>query len=78
MGVERSVVSVEYRLRMGQETPVYSFDYSSLGVGDWFILKGGSRIRSWRGSRNANPVAKSMQFETEPYGRVSMRVTRVA
>lgn len=76
--MEREVIKVEYRYRMGEPVPVYSFDYSGIEIGDWFIAKGAAQARSVGISIGKHPVAAHWTFEREPHGRVSTKFTRIA
>ncbi|HEY5797673.1 MAG TPA: hypothetical protein VIU82_21935 [Bosea sp. (in: a-proteobacteria)] len=77
MGIERKVVEKRYRQGWhAADAPTYRFDYSTLEVGDWFVLVGGAVQRAFKTSRNGNPVAREMTFKTETTSVRTMRVER--
>lgn len=78
MGIERQVISVEYKRRLGDYVPVYSYDYSSLEIGDWFILKTYARATAWQRSFPRTKAAKKIRVEAEQFGEFGLRVTRYA
>lgn len=75
---ERKVLTCVYRRRMGEYVPAYEYDYSTLGVGDWFMVTNPPRIRSFNVSRYRDKLAKKMTFKTEMISERTMKVTRTA